>query len=168
MDGDTERAEAMKYMLGRIAEEYPTLGGEQTTEKVITKSDVDYIFSLDRAGWESYVERMVHPDGWQVERSHHETGTVVGAFDRTTSMGLSTQPLYSDATSPPKMLVVTSYYPLGKLGAFMPTRKAELEKAAQDDLGSDYTVTVRNFSQPPLEGIELQVMRSGSAPTNKQ
>jgi len=165
-DGDKERAKAMRYLLDRIVEEYPSLGatGEsRVTEKIISKSDADYIFSLDRAGWESYAERMVHPGGWKMQLARHETGTVVAAFDPATGMGLSTQPLYSDATKPPQMLVVGSYYPVGTLKTFTVKRKAELENAAQADVGSDYTATVRHLSQPPVDGIELQVMRSEPA-----
>jgi hypothetical protein len=106
---------------------------------------------------------VVHPGGWKVQLSRHDTGTAVAAFDPVTGVGLSTQPLYSDATNLPQMLIVGSYYPVGRLGTFTPKRRAELEKAAQADLGSGYTVTVKYFSQAPVDGIELQVMRSEPA-----
>jgi hypothetical protein len=167
-DGDKQRAEAMRYLLDRFESEYgPAMvkGDQKPTEKIINKSDADYIFSLDRAGWESYAERMVHPGGWKIQLGRHDTGTSVMAFDAATGMGLSTQPLFSDSTNPPVMLVVGSYYPVGTLQTFTDKRKAALEKDAhaQADLGKGYSLRVRYFSEPPVDGIELQVTRADPA-----
>ena len=107
------------YLLWRIIEAYPTLGAIEesaTMERLINKSDADYIFSLDRAGWETYAERMVHPGGWKVHLSRHDAGTGVFALDAASGVGLSTQPLFKDDTGPPVMLIVTSYYQIGRYG----------------------------------------------------
>ncbi len=169
-DGDKERAVAMRHLLDLFEEKYPPAvlarADTQPSEKIISKTDADHIFSLDRAAWESYAKRMVHPGGWEIQLARHDTGTGVMAFDAATGMGLSTQPLYSDAIKPPMMLIVGSYYPVGILQTLTSKRKAELEKDAQADLGKDYTVTVRYFSEPPVDGIELQVRRSQPGASN--
>jgi hypothetical protein len=166
-DGDKQRAAAMGDLLNRFMLAYGSvMTSPAQPERIISKSDADYIFSLDRAGWEAYAERMVHPGGWTLARSPSDTGTRVIAVAPDNSMGLSTQPFYDDPTKPPSVVLIGSYYPAGKLGGLAPKRQARLQADAQADLGSDYTVTV-SYSPPPhvegiteLEGIDLMVMRS--------
>ena len=128
-------------------------------EKIINKQDADYIFSLNRAGWEAYVKRMIHPDGWKVRLSPHDTGTGVMSFDPNSGFGLSIQPLYNGNEGPPKILIVGSYYPLGTLPDFTEDFKKSLENDAEKDLGPDYSVSASYIKMPPFETIELKVMR---------
>ena len=130
-----------------------------SSERIINKQDADYIFSLNRPGWERYVQRMVHPDGWKVRFGHHETGTSVMAFDPNTGIGLSVQPLYNNDDSPPTFLIVGSYYPLGSLPAFTDDFKSNLEREAAKDLGPAYSVSASYSKMPPFESIELMIKR---------
>lgn len=128
-------------------------------DAIISKVDVDYIFSLKRREWETYAEHMAHPDGWRVRLSTHDTGTAVMAFDPHTGWGLSVQPLYRNEVDSPDMLIVGSYYPMGMLQSFTPELRERLEQEAQQDLGENYSVSVTHTELPPWEGIELRVTR---------
>jgi hypothetical protein len=130
-----------------------------SSERIINKQDADYIFSLNKAGWERYVQRMIHPEGWKVRFGHHDTGTSVMAFDPTTGMGLSVQPLYNNDESPPTLLIVGSYYPLGSLPAFTDDFKKSLEKDATEDLGATYSVSASYLKMPSFEAIELMIKK---------
>jgi len=128
-------------------------------EKIISKEDADYIFSLNRAGWEAYARRMVHPDGWKVRLALHDTGTSVMAFDGNTNLGLSVQPLFGGDEGPPMELIVGSWYPLGFLPPFIDDFRKSLEKEAAKDLGQRYSVRASYTKVPPFEGIELTITR---------
>ena len=131
-----------------------------SAENIVSKADADHIFSLNRPAWEAYAERMIHPDGWKVQRSRHDTGTAVTAFDEKTNTGLSIQPLYHDDVNPPDELIVGSFYPKGTLQPFTPEFKKKLELGAQEDLGSDYSVSASHADVSSWEGIELTVVRA--------
>lgn len=129
------------------------------SEDIISKKDADYIFSLNLAGWEAYVKRMIHPDGWKVRLSPHDTGTGVMSFDPNSGFGLSIQPLYNGSEGPPTILIVGSYYPLGTLPEFTKDFKKSLENDALKDLGPNYSVSASYGKMPSFEAIELTIMR---------
>ena len=110
--------------------------------------------------WEAYAKRMVHPEGWRVRLSPHESGTGVMSYNPKTGVGLSIQPLYGNDTSPPGMLVVGSYFPAGTLPKFTDELKRRMEADAGRDLGPEYSVLARYSAlAPSIEGIELTVMK---------
>lgn len=127
-------------------------------EKILNKNDTDYIFSLDRNGWESYVKKMASPEGWKARTMPLETGTTIMAFDATTGYGLSIQAIYLDSTKSPSTLTVGSYYPAGFLPEVNKEYLDKVKAATEQDLGPIYIVSVRK-SNPPLIGIEIMVMR---------
>lgn len=152
----------LKYYLSLKAqyEKYaPQSTSSPTSEKIINKQDADYIFSLNRAGWEAYVKRMIHPDGWKVQLSPYDTGTGVMSFDPNSGFGLSIQPLYNGNEGPPTILIVGSYYPLETLPDFTAEFKKSLENDVLKDLGPNYSVSATYTKMPPFEAIELTVMR---------
>jgi hypothetical protein len=129
-------------------------------ETIINKEDTDLIFSLNKPQWEAYAKRMVHPEGWQVRLSPHESGTGVMSYNPKTGLGLSIQPLYGNDTSPPDMLVVGSDFPAGTLPKFTDELKRRMEADAGRDLGPEYSVSARYTAlAPSIEGIELTVMK---------
>jgi hypothetical protein len=144
-------------IFGHISTEAQPSQDPATLETIINKQDADHIFSLNRAGWEQYAQRMVHPAGWKMRLSRHDTGTTVMAFDQKTGIGLSIQPLYYGDDSQPGSLVVGSYYPPGSLRPFDPEMKKRLEQAATKDLGAKYVVSASYVKMPKFEGIELTV-----------
>lgn len=132
----------------------------EALEKILNKEDADYIFTLNRASWEKYAHGMVHPAGWKARLAPHDTGTSVMSFDPKTSMGLSIQPLfYIGDDSPPGVLIVGSYYPLGFLPPFTDDFKRGLEQDAVSDLGPGYSVSATYSKMPPFEGIKLTVTK---------
>jgi hypothetical protein len=166
VDGEIPSSYIREYTLKHyiaLREKYerptPLSASSPPSEKIINKQDADHIFSLNRREWESYAKRMVHPNGWKVRFSQHDTGTGVMSFAPKTGLGLSVQPLYSDDKGPPTMLIVGSYYPLGSLSDFTDDFKKKLEKDASDDLGPAYSVTASYTKMPPFEVLELMVTR---------
>jgi hypothetical protein len=130
-------------------------------ETIVSREDTDYIFSLNRAGWEAYAVRMKHPEGWEVQLSPQDTGTGVMAFDTRTGLGLSVQPLYDGNSGPPTILVVGSYYPLNSLPPFTDDFKRSLERDAAKDLGPGYSVSASyaRLRDAPFEGIKLMITK---------
>lgn len=128
-------------------------------ETIINKKDADYIFSLTKPQWEVYAQEMVHPDGWEVQLSSHDTGTSVMSYDPKTGIGTSVQPLYMNENSPPDMLVIGSYFPLGTHSEFTDDLKHGIESEAKKDLGSEYKVSVNYTKKLPFKGIELLVTK---------
>ncbi len=138
--------------------------GALAAESIIYKVDVDRIFSMRKAEWEAYAPRIADPK-WKVRLKQVDTGTGVMVLDPSTGMGLSIQPLYIDDKSPPMMLVVGSFYPVGRVPANLAASQKEVEQEAQRDLGHLYAVSARYVKMSPsLEGIELSVTRSANAP----
>ena len=137
--------------------------GALAADSIIAKADVERIFGMRKADWEAYAPRIADSK-WKVRLRQMDTGTGVMAFDPSTGMGLSVQPLYVDENSPPTMLVVGSFYPLGKMPANLATSQKDIEQEAQRDLGQLYRVSARYVKMPPSwEGIELTIMRSDNA-----
>jgi hypothetical protein len=135
------------------------------SETIISKEDADRIFSMTKPQWEGYARKVQYPKDWTIRLSEQETGNVLMAFNTKGAYGLSVQPLYGDDTSPPDLLIVGSYYPVGSLPAFTKKFKNNVEAAALRDLGPSYSVSARYTKLPPLEtfeGIELTVTRSDS------
>jgi len=129
----------------------------QAVERVINKADTDAIFSLTRSGWEDYAARISYP-GEEVQLAHFDTGTVVIAFNPVSGQGRRIQPLYRDDTNPPDMLVIAGYNP--KVPPFTAKRKLQIEKAAQRDLGRNYSVTAASTRAGSPNGVELTVTRA--------
>lgn len=127
-------------------------------EEIISKADADRIFGMNRPAWEAHAKLLAPPSGWTMRLLPQSTGTGFAAYDPATGMGLSVQPLYPNDNDPPDMIVVGSWYPAGRL-RFTPERVAEIERAAQRDLGPGYTVSASTTRRGEIEGVELLVRR---------
>jgi len=165
VDGEVPPSYIKKYTLKHylsLRKQYekhaPKSTSSPTSKKIINKKDADYIFTQNLAGWEAYVKRMIHPDGWKVRLSPHDTGTGVMSFDHNSGFGVSIKPLYNGNEGPPTILIVGSYYPLGTLPDFTEKFKKRLENEALKDLGPNYSVSASYTKIPPFEAIELTVM----------
>lgn len=80
------------------------------TDRIISKSDVDLIFSMKKIVWESYAPRIVDQK-LKIKLKRINTGTGVMAFDPDTGMGLSIQPFYINDTSPPRYVGCRKFLP---------------------------------------------------------
>jgi len=136
-----------------------SVGHEVSSEKIINKEDVDHIFGLTKPEWEAYAKKVTYPQGWKTRLSHHDTGTQVMAFDSSTESGLSLQTFYNDDKSPPDVLIIGIYYPLGTLPTFDDKFKEELARKARENLGSDYSISANLVKMEKLEGVEFIIGR---------
>ena len=131
------------------------------TPGFLKKLQVDHSYSLARPEWEIFARRMTHPK-MKVQFCAADTGTGVMMFDPSTGGGFSFQPLYKDSISPPDMIIVGHYFPLGALGGFTEKLREAIEADARDELGSTYSVNARHISTPPFDGFELMISRRSS------
>jgi hypothetical protein len=139
----------------------------QPQERVISKPDADMIFAFKRRDWERHVHQVTAPEGWTFRLVPHDTGTALARFERSTGLGASVQPLFSDDQGPPEMLIVSSYYPLSVLRITDQVLK-RIQEGARLDLGPSYSVLANHakMSDANLEGIELIVTREGTRGPN--
>jgi hypothetical protein len=77
---------------------------------------VELTFSFNKAQWANAAHIVVASD-CIVEFHNHDSGREVIAVDPSTRIGLSIHPYFRDKTSPPDMLIVRNYYPVGALGS---------------------------------------------------
>ena len=133
--------------------------GTPSREAIISKQETDYIFSLTKSGWEAYARRMVSPEGWEIRLFSFDTGTVVVTLGPSAATGQRIQPLYRDDSTPPDMLIVARYYPLGTVGEFTDQLKQHIEAGARQGLGQRYAVSASYSREGLLEMVELTITR---------
>jgi hypothetical protein len=133
--------------------------GGEAQGTIISKRDTDYVFSLTRPVWEEQSKKFF-PRSWIVRSTKHDTGTQIIGFDPSNGIGLSIRPLYRNDYDPPDSLVVDHYFPVGTLKAMTDELKNDIERAAQKDLGSTYSVRLNYTTTERLEAIELIVTKN--------
>lgn len=133
-------------------------------EQIVSKQDADRIFAFNKAQWNAYAKQVTHPEGWITRSALFEAGIVIAAYDPNTNLGLSVQPLYTDESGPPVMLIVGNYYPAGTFQAFPDSLRQGMERAARADLGPTYNVSISFQRTSPfgtaLEVIEITISRA--------
>jgi len=120
-------------------------------EKIISKKDADYVFSLTKPQWET-VSRQFFAPGWTTKSAKFDSGSLIIGFDPSTGKGLSIQPLYQNDRDPPAMVILGNYFPLDALPPMTDELKKDMEASAQKDLGSGYLV---RLTYTKMEGIQL-------------
>lgn len=133
--------------------------GGEAQATIISKRDTDYVFSLTRPVWEERSKKFF-PRGWIVRSAAHDTGTQIIGFDPSNGIGLSIRPLYQNDYDPPDTLVVDHYFPVGTLEPMTDEMKNDMEREAQKDLGSTYSVRLNYTTTEKLEAIELIVTKN--------
>jgi len=126
---------------------------------ILSKADADRIFSMARAGWESYAKALVYPEGWEVRHDPSDNGSGVLGRHPNTGIELTIRPFYDNAIDPPEVLFVVSRYPLGKAPKFTADLKGDLEYEAKRDLGPEYSVSAAYTKSSPFEEIELTIKK---------
>ncbi|MBZ5627006.1 MAG: hypothetical protein LAQ69_51275, partial [Acidobacteriia bacterium] len=131
--------------------------GDRGATPTIQKETVDLIYGLDRAGWEAYAKTMKPPAGWKMLLQPHDTGTNAAAFEVKTSIGISIQPVYFDASNRPVSIIWQSLYPRGTLpnvpDDYLRNYKSELHK----DLGERYSVSAETFKAERFSGFMVTI-----------
>ena len=127
----------------------------------VSKADADYIFSMTRSRWESYVKGLVRPEGWKFRFDPSDEGTSLFAHDTVAGIALTIKPYYDNAMDPPEVLFITRHYALGKGPKFSADFKRDLEEKTKKDLGPRYSVSAAYTKAPPFEEIELIINRTG-------
>lgn len=128
-------------------------------ESILSRAEADHIFTLDRAGWEVYAERIGVPAGWRVDLKPLDTGTKLVAADRMKGIVLSMQPFYDNDQDPPGMLIVGSNYPRGTYPELSDERKQDLETEVSMELGSAYSVLISFKETTLIEGFAIIVTK---------
>jgi hypothetical protein len=131
-------------------------------ERVISKPEVDEIFSLTRDAWEARVKTYVAPEGWVLRPMATSGATGIAAFDRTTGLGLSTQPLFVDdePKARPTTLIVSSWFPLGSpLAVSLSKAMRDIERNTKADLGDGYDVSTRLADRLNWRAVEITITK---------
>jgi hypothetical protein len=129
---------------------------------IVSKTDVDYIFSMARSQWESYVKGLARPEGWTFRFDPSDEGTSLFAQDRVAGIALTIKPYYDNAIDPPEVLFILRHYALGKGPKFSADFKRDLEEKTKKDLGPGYSVSAAYTKAPPFEEVELIIKRASS------
>jgi hypothetical protein len=85
---------------------------------------------------------FIAPD-WHILFGRHESGLQVMGFDPSTGFGFSLQPLYSNDTDLPIMVIIGNYFPSRQFPPPTEELKRDMEAAAQKSLGATYRVTLK-------------------------
>ena len=125
-------------------------------ETLITKSDVDRVFSLNKAQWAETAALMIAP-GWTLHITDHHTGAHIIGFSPDKGVGLSIQPFFRDEKRPPDMVVVGNYFPLGLLPPMTEQLKREMEALVQKEISSAYSLNLKHEIQDKMEMIEIVI-----------
>jgi len=128
-------------------------------ETLISKSDADYIFALKRPQWEEYIKQLIHPMGWKVNIYSLDTGSVMGAFDLKTDMGLTVQPLFRNNYSLPEMIIVEGWYPKNTT-TITDEPKRGIENESKKDLRPEYHIKLNHKKEPKWDIIEILITKS--------
>jgi hypothetical protein len=110
-------------------------------ERIISKKDADFVFSLRKQNWETEVRKFFAPS-CTLRSSQLDTGMAVGDFDPSTGFGISIQPLYRGSDDPPEVVIVGSYFPLVAMPPMNEQLQKDMEATAQQDLGAQPIVFI--------------------------
>jgi hypothetical protein len=123
-------------------------------EKIISRKDAEFVFSLTKSQWEVASQKFLAP-GWTKQSVKRESGSQIIGFDPSTRIGLSVQPFFENDRDPPQMVVVGNYFPLGVLPPMTDEIKKDMEAATKKDLGPPYTVRLVYSKMEKMETIEI-------------
>ena len=90
----------------------------------------------------------------------HETGSQVAAYDPSTGVGHSIQPIFENENVAPTMVIVGNYFPVAILPAITGELLRDMETATQNDLGPSYNVRLAHNTTQQMEMIDMLVTRS--------
>jgi len=125
-------------------------------EQIISKQEVDHLFSLTKSQWQTESVKFVAPSS--VGKTTESTsGNLVAAYDPSTGIGRFTQPLYPNENEPPALVIMGFYYPPGSLPPMTAELQKDIETQVQTELGDDYSVQLRYSKTEDHECIELQL-----------
>jgi len=131
---------------------------------VPSRSDIDRIFGSTRANWNQRARAAQYVIGWSTRIQPRAEGDCVRAFDRKTGRGVSLQPFYFQADSPPETVSFHHYFPVGQL-TLDERFKSRIESRARAGLGSSYGVTVRISRTPDgkFDVFTVSIAKAGPA-----
>jgi hypothetical protein len=124
-------------------------------EKLLTKAQVDEVFSFTRPQWEAGAAVRFVPMGWHVQFSRHDTGLQVIGYEPLTGFGFSVQPLYANDTDSPVVVIIGNYFLYGKLPPMTEDLQKDIETAAKSSLGPAYNVKLRCGKIENFESLEF-------------
>lgn len=128
-------------------------------EQLISKAEVDYIFSMNHEDWEIHVREIRAPDGWNQSFNTIESGTAIMSFNSNTGYGRSIKPFFNKLTQMPDSLIIGRYYSPNTLPDDIEKLRNDVSRQAIIELGEGYSTDVIISNTPPLKGVELHITR---------
>ena len=145
-----------------LASFFAPLPAHGQNEIIISKDEMDFVFSLTQEQWDQYATEFVAPEGWTIRSKPLATGTVVMAFNRQMQIGLSTQPLFYTTSTYPKFVLVGNWYEEGLLPETPATYDGSefqhgIDQGIAYDLGDSYEFSTSMTQQEPIVMIQIMV-----------
>jgi hypothetical protein len=137
--------------------------------EIPSKSDIDRIFSSTKAQWNQRARAAQFMIGWSTRIQPRAEGDWVQAFDRKTRRGVSLQPFYGQAASPPETIRFNHYFPVGQL-TLDESFRSRIEARTRAGLGSSYGVTVSIWKTPDgkFDAFSLFLAKARSPNTHSE
>jgi hypothetical protein len=127
-------------------------------ELLLSKVDVDRVFSVNPAQWQEFAPQMVTP-GWDVRYVPHDSSFQIICFDPSTRIGLSVKPYFKDAKSLPNMVILGNYFPLGTIPPITEELKKGLESIVQKNIGAAYSVHLNHQCNNNTDMFEFVITK---------
>lgn len=137
------------------------LSSHGQNEIIISKDEMDFVFSLTQKQWDKYASEFVVPEGWTIRSSPISTGTVVMAINSQLEIGISTQPLFQTTSTYPEFVLVGNWYAEGLLPETSATYDGSefqhgIDQGIALDLGNSYEFSTSMIQQEGV--VMLQIM----------
>ena len=127
---------------------------------IISKAEVDYIFGIDQSQYELYIRGIVPPGYWKLQFNRLNTGSKLFAFNPDLGFAMLLSPVFENEKQPPKKIIVGSYFHDNRIPQNMDSIMGGIHQKILEELGNDYSLTVRKIRAVPLVGIEIDIIKN--------
>lgn len=136
------------------------MSSSANAQQIITKQEVDYIFSIDKYQYELYIRGIVPPDDWKVQINRMTTGSSMMSINPDSGFAMLLKPVFYDTENPPTKLIVGSFFHDRRVPLHMDNIMDDIHQTIANELGNDYSVKVQRTSSVPLIGMELHIFKT--------
>ena len=82
------------------------------------------------------------------------------AFNPDLGFAMLLKPVFENEQKPPKKLIVGSYFHDNRIPQNIDSIMSNIHQRISDELGNDYSLTVRKIRAVPLIGIEIDIIKN--------
>jgi hypothetical protein len=127
---------------------------------LITKSEVDYIFNIDRPQYELYIRGIVPAPEWKIQFNPMHTGTKLFTFNPELGIAMLLRPIFENPEEPPKKIIIGSYFHDNRIPADFHNIMEDIYSQVIKEIGGDYQLKRNRVRSVPLIGIEIHITQA--------